>query len=77
VTASGWIGKEAFAVRNDGFVVYNKPEEQKGEYGLSINYILSKQSSLTAGFNKEFFSDVGEWNTATATRYSLMLGHTF
>lgn len=76
-TVSGWIGKEAFGVGNDGFVIDNKAEVQKGGYGVQFKYVLSDFYSLTLAANRSTFEDTDSDNTAETTSFSIMLGHTF
>ncbi len=76
-TVSGWVGKQAFSVGNDGFVVSNKAELLRGGFGVKFNYALSELYSLTLGANRTRFDDTSSDNTATSTSYTLMLGHTF
>jgi len=72
----GWIGKQSFAVRNGGFVVYNLSEKHKGGYGGSISYRYKKASASLTVFN-EIFEDVGYNNNASLTVAVFNLGYRF
>ena len=76
-TAFFRFGKEAFTVRNGGFAVLNKPEEQKSAFGLTLNHYMSGARHLTLGVTREIFSDTGADNSATAVSYRLMFGQDF
>jgi len=43
---SGWVGTQAFAVKNSGFVVYNLTEKYTGGVSLSLGYALKSGVSL-------------------------------
>ncbi|MGA2497097.1 MAG: hypothetical protein ABSH20_05120 [Tepidisphaeraceae bacterium] len=66
--ASGWIGRQTFAVRNDGFSVYNLAEEHKGGCGLDAGYALGEHAAMTVRATREFFSEPGvrgdSWSTS-------------
>lgn len=56
-TASFWLGKQAFAVRDGGFSVYNLPELHKGGAKLQTYYSYSKETTLGVSFGYERFTD--------------------
>ena len=48
----GNVGKNAYKVARDGFVIYNLGEEYKYSAGLDINYYIDKTMSLKVGFSR-------------------------
>jgi len=46
------LGKNAYKVANDGFVVYNTGGEYKYSAGINLNYYLSKTLSVKVGFSR-------------------------
>jgi len=48
----GNLGKNAYKVADDGFVVYNLGEEYKYSAGLDINYYIDKTMSIKVGFDR-------------------------
>lgn len=77
VSVSGWTGKQVFAVRSDGFVVYNTSETHRGGYGVSVSYSMPGNTKLSLFARKEMFSDFGIDNSASATQVGFSAGHTF
>ncbi|WP_456464653.1 hypothetical protein [Persephonella sp.] len=77
LSLSGWIGEQTFAVKKDGFVVYNLSEKYKSGFSASIKYILSKKSSITAGLSQDRFKEVGSAKTTRATYLYFTFGVTF
>jgi hypothetical protein len=55
----GWIGKQVFAVRNSGFVVYNLTEEHKGGAEFSVHYAISDSSGVKVQYGYEKFKETG------------------
>ncbi|WP_457641202.1 hypothetical protein [Persephonella sp.] len=74
---SGWIGKQTFAVKNNGFVVYNLSEKYESGYSASVKYIFNKQSSVTAGINQDRFKEINSTTTTKVTSLFLTFGVTF
>ncbi len=52
-----WFGKQAFAVRDGGFTVYNLNEVHKGGAGLSVNYDFSSNMGVGCSLTYEKFTD--------------------
>ena len=73
----GWLGEQAFAVRQSGFTVFNLSELHKGGFGTGLRWVTSLQSALSAGFYVERFTDLGFSGTAIARTLSLSFGYTF
>lgn len=74
---TAWAGKQAFAVRKDGFAVFNTAETHKGGYELSFSYALPNRMKATLTHAKEKFSDFGAVNSANSKQTGLSLFRTF
>jgi len=59
-TLKASLGKNAYKVANNGFVVYNLGEEYKYSYGIDVSYALSKKNALKVGFNRSKFEENGD-----------------
>jgi hypothetical protein len=77
VGAYGWGGEQTFAVRNDGFLVYNLTEEHRAGYGVEVGYKFSDHTKLTGRGAQELFSDFNTQSKTRQTVLSLLLLHTF
>lgn len=53
----GWAGQQTFAVRNDGFLVYNLNESHEGGYGAELRLKLDDISQLRIKMGIERFED--------------------
>jgi len=78
----GWVGKQAFAVRNEGFTVYNLAEERQGGFHLSSMYAFSKNTSLKAQYAYESFEEINlidttKINDASTNTFSLFFNYSF
>ena len=73
----GWTGKQVFAVRNGGFVVYNLAEEHTGGYGGSVSYDFQNGLHLSLASAVEQFKDIGAGNHASMVTYTMALGGRF
>jgi hypothetical protein len=51
------LGKFAYKVANDGFVVYNTGDEYKYGYGLSVNYTFKKINNIKFSFERDKFDE--------------------
>ncbi len=52
----GWTGEQAFAVRQDGFVVFNLNELHTGGYGGELRCLVAPRSQLTVRIADEYYS---------------------
>ena len=52
----GWTGEQAFAVRQEGFSVYNLNERHFGGYGGEIRCRVSPHSQATVRIADEYFA---------------------
>lgn len=73
----GWLGEQAFAVREAGFTVFNLSEIHKGGFGGGVRWVTTPSSALSAGLYVERFEDLGYPDTATARTFLLSFGYTF
>ena len=54
----GWTGEQAFAVRQEGFAVFNLNELHKGGYGGDIRYRFSPHAQATVRVADEYFTQL-------------------
>lgn len=73
----GWMGKQVFAVRNGGFVVYNLSEEHHGGFGGSVSYNFTNGLNISLKSAVERFKDTGIGNNATLATYTVLIGRRF
>lgn len=77
ISLKGYVGDQAFPVRDGGFTVYNLSEKRKYGFGGSVKYILSRNFSLTLSAFRDYFNDIGTNKTASTTTAILILGASF
>jgi hypothetical protein len=58
----GWGGKQTFAVRSEGFVVYNLNEEHKYGFGGEVRYNINSHFSVNARYSRERYRELGAGN---------------
>ena len=75
--AYGWGGEQTFAVRNDGFLVYNLTEKHRAGYGVEVGYKFTDHTKITGRGGQELFSDFNTQSKTQQTFLSLLLLHTF
>ncbi len=73
----GWAGEQAFAIQNDGMLLYNIAEKHIGGYGGYIRYVFAGSMSVQLGAQAEFFNDVGLKTEAVSRKAILSIGRTF
>ena len=73
----GWVGKQVFAVKNGGFVVYNLTEKYKGGAFAQVGYSVSPRArvSFTVGVNK--YNEVETNDDVTQTTATVAFGYSF
>ncbi len=76
-SAFGWVGKQLFAVRNDGFALYNMGEEHKAGYGAEVSYAFSEHVALKLRANREEFRDIATAPNASSDMYLAMVSVRF
>ncbi len=73
----GWAGEQLFAVRNEGFALYNTGEEHKAGYGAEVSYAFSEHLALKVRANREEFRDIASTPHASSDMYLAMLSLRF
>ncbi|MDA1013880.1 MAG: hypothetical protein O3A00_05425 [Planctomycetota bacterium] len=53
----GWAGQQTFAVRNDGFILYNLNELHEGGYGAEMRLKLDHMTEFRVRMGVEHFED--------------------
>jgi hypothetical protein len=78
VTLSGtaWVGEQAFAVRNAGFLVFNLAEVHTGGYGGGLRWVVAPRAAVSAGLYVERFSDFELGTSGSSRSLSAALGIT-
>ncbi len=71
-----WFGKQVFAVRNNGFMVYNLAEEHTGGMHASMHYKFEKQLGLRVEIVNENFREAG-FNDASSQSVLGVLNYDF
>ena len=71
----GNIGKNAYKVANDGFVVYNTGGEYKYNAGINVNYYVNKTVSLKIGIGNSKYTINN--NDVFSTTYIASVSKTF
>jgi len=61
---SGWIGEQLYALRDNGFTVYNLNEEHNGGFSISSRYSINSDIGLKLAYVYEDFNEIGS-TTAT------------
>ena len=73
----GWIGKQVFAVKNGGFVVYNLNEEYKGGFYGEISYNLSKHFRVSLNVSYNRYAEGLTGNDVDQTVGTVSIGYRF
>lgn len=76
-TGFGWGGEQLFAVRNDGFAMFNLGELHRAGYGAQVRYALNDHLSATVSVSREHFRDLAVTPHATSELYLAMLNWKF
>jgi len=77
VSLYGWAGEQLFAVRNDGFALFNLGERHQAGYGLELRYALSTHLALALRASREEFRDLATTPHASSDMYLAMLSLQF
>jgi hypothetical protein len=77
IKGSGWVGEQAFAVRNSGFIVYNVPEKHYGGYGLAVNYSFSKNLKASVSWNNEHYYGIASTEPSLLMTFPVELSYDF
>lgn len=76
LSLGAWGGEQVYAVRNDGFSVYNLPYKHTGGIKFQAGYALTDNASLKLSIAQEQLIETGG-QESEITIYMLSLGHTF
>ncbi|MEK7432968.1 MAG: hypothetical protein AABZ74_07550 [Cyanobacteriota bacterium] len=77
INFSAWAGSQVFAVRNNGFSVYNSPEEHFAGYGISAKYSLSEEMDLTLGLHNEHFIESSNQKNTMMISIPILINYNF
>ena len=75
--AFGWAGEQTFAVRNDGFTVFNLAERHRAGYGLEVKYAVTDRVSFAGRISREEFSEFNNHAVTTGNTYLAMVNCRF
>ncbi len=76
-SASLWLGKQAFAVRDGGFTLYNLAEIHKGGASLQARYAYSERAAVTGTLLYERFTDTQTGDESGMTGLLVSFGYSF
>ena len=77
IAGFGWGGEQTFAVRNDGFVVFNLNEKHTGGYGAEVGVKIMPHTKFTARVSNELFSDFALQQKTHLLYATVLLMHSF
>ena len=65
----GWAGNQAFALRNDGYMLFNLAERHLAGFGGDLRYAFTPRAALALRYAREEFRELGASNTAAANSF--------
>ncbi len=74
---AGWVGQQIFAVKNEGFVVYNLADRYLGGLEAEVGYRLENNLRLALNLNQQWLEHVGYGDKASQTIVTVSLGGSF
>ena len=77
LSLGAWGGSQSYAVRNDGFTVYNLPEKHKAGINFQAGYAITDSTHITLGVAQERVAEKISEANVDITTYSLVLKQTF
>ncbi len=77
VSVYALFGEQMFAVRQNGFLVYNVADLMKNGFGGSIAYSFSPKFFLKAGVEYDKFDEEAYGTSASSTKFLISAGFTF
>ena len=77
LSGMGWVGQQMFAVRNQGFALYNMAEDHRGGYGAEIRHTFGRHLEIGFRFSREHFRDLAITPNATSESYMALLAWNF
>jgi hypothetical protein len=76
-SAFGWAGRQAFAVRQGGFLVFNVAEERRGGGGGGLRWVVTPTSAVSAGAWVERLLDADSRRETRVVAFTAGYGFTF
>ncbi|MEN8216480.1 MAG: hypothetical protein ABFS56_08905 [Pseudomonadota bacterium] len=76
LSLGAWGGTQLWAVRDDGFIVYNSADKHTGGVTFQAGYALTDNTRLNISIDQEQVTETTGADT-DMTKYSLSLKHTF
>ncbi len=73
----GWLGKQIFAVKNGGFVVYNLSEKYKGGAEFEAGYTFTKGLRLSFNFTYNRYKELETQDSVNQKVITVSLGYRF
>ncbi|WP_457681607.1 hypothetical protein [Thermovibrio sp.] len=73
----GWVGKQVFAVKNGGFVVYNLTEKYKGGAEAELGYTFSSGVRIAANVSYNRYRELSTNDKVNQTVFTATLGYKF
>jgi len=77
ISAYVLFGEQKFAVRQNGFLVYNVADLMKNGYGASITYSFTRNFFLKGGVEFDKFDEEAYGTSATSTKFIILAGFNF
>ena len=77
ISAYALFGEQKFAVRQDGFLVYNVADLMKSGLGASITYSFTPSFFLKGGVEYDKFEEEAYGTKATSTKFLILAGFNF
>ena len=65
----GWAGNQAFALRNDGYTLFNLAERHLAGFGGDLRIAFTPRAALALRYAREEFRELGASNTAAANSF--------
>lgn len=66
VVQNSWGGQQVYAVRNDGFALFNLTQQHIAGIGSELTYIVNDEIALILRVNREHFTEFGRSDRASA-----------
>jgi hypothetical protein len=73
----GWLGKQVFAVKNSGFVVYNLKEKYKGGVYGEVGYTFKNGLRVSLNIDYARYKEVDTNDSANQTVATFSIGYKF
>ncbi|MDZ7767305.1 MAG: hypothetical protein U5K00_23295 [Melioribacteraceae bacterium] len=77
ISAYALFGEQKFAVRQNGFLVYNVADLMKNGYGASITYSFTRNFFLKGGVEYDKFDEEAYGTSASSTKFVILAGFNF